>query len=87
MCLGARDEIIGCLAIPFYLAIAPIVFAYSILKCIFYDIPVCIYRLTKVEEPKVEEPQASQRAHPPVQQEEPQPPFLRISIPVSEDPV
>ena len=82
MCLGARDEIIGCCAIPFYLAIAPIVFAYRILQCIFYDIPVCIYRLTKTEVP-----QDSQQAQPQVQQEEPQPPFLRISIPVSEDPV
>jgi hypothetical protein len=84
MCLGARDEIIGCCAIPFYLAIAPIVFAYRILQCIFYDIPVCIYRLTRVEEPKVEEPSPGVIQ---VQQEEPQPPFLRISIPVSEDPV
>jgi len=80
MCLGARDEIIGCCAIPFYLAIAPIVFTYRILQFIFYDIPVCIYRLRKGEEEpsSVTQPQV---------QEEVQPPFLRISIPVSEDPV
>ena len=47
MCLGSY-EIAGVCATPLIIIILPIVGIYRLVQCIFYDIPIYLFRLTRV---------------------------------------
>ena len=92
MCLGSY-EIAGVCATPLIIIILPIVGIYRLVQCIFYDIPIYLFRLTRVPTSGEAFPYGSAiRVNTVKTQREVQevrvdvqPQVLRITIPVSED--
>lgn len=102
MCVGLEDECANCICTPIFIVALPIVGMYRAFQVIFWDVPFYLYRLTKksVTKQNVKPRATSSELSPtdarraiggvvtwPRVEEHPQPPSLRITIPVSEDPV
>ena len=91
MCDGAPDECIGFVVTPIVIVLLPIVGLLRIGRYIFYDLPKSLLIKKKPSQPQQEahrsqQPQQEaqeQSGEEPEEQDEPQPPSLRIKIPVS----
>ena len=97
MCDGAPDECIGCVVTPIVIVLLPIIGILKLGKYIFYDMPKSML----IKKQKQQQPQRPQQPQQPQQQEaepsqrqleeqpedydEPQPPSLRIKVPVHKE--
>ena len=79
MCVGATDACLGMICLPICIVVLPILGTYRLIQSIAYDIPMYLFQLTKKPHVQLQEVQA--------QPQDVQPQFLRITIPVSEDPI